>query len=180
MTSVNNVNNREIVLKYLEKDIPELNETQCKELEKGIYNWTISFAEMKNIIKSWNDKRFINAYVNKTRQLLACIGKNTYTYSNYREKIIEQICNGSIHSSSMAFMKPYEIMPDNWTEHLDKKHKKDNTFINSRQLAKTDQFKCSKCKKRECSYYELQVRSADESSTIFITCLNCGHRWRIG
>ena len=28
--------------------------------------------------------------------------------------------------------------------------------------------------KRECSYYELQIRSADESATLFITCLNCG------
>ena len=38
--------------------------------------------------------------------------------------------------------------------------------------------KCGKCKKRETSFYELQTRSADEPMTTFITCLNCGHRWR--
>ena len=44
--------------------------------------------------------------------------------------------------------------------------------------AMTDQFKCGRCKSRKCIYYELQTRSADEGMTIFITCLNCGNRWR--
>ena len=180
MSSSSFTDYRNTVIDYLKNHIPEFNETNYIELEKGIYNWTISFSESKNIIKSWNDKRFVNAYFNKSRQILSCLSNKSYTNKSYRDFLIQDILNGTIHSSSMAFMKPYELMPSKWNEYLDKKNKKDDTIINSRQLAKTDQFKCSKCKKRECSYYELQVRSADESSTIFITCLNCGHRWRIG
>ena len=44
--------------------------------------------------------------------------------------------------------------------------------------AATDEFKCYKCKKRKCTYYEMQTRSADEPMTTFVTCLNCGNRWK--
>jgi len=42
----------------------------------------------------------------------------------------------------------------------------------------TDMFKCSKCGKRETTYYQLQTRSADEPMTTFHTCVRCGHRWK--
>ena len=44
--------------------------------------------------------------------------------------------------------------------------------------AMTDNYKCSKCGSRKCSYYELQTRSADEPMTQFINCLNCNNRWK--
>ena len=47
------------------------------------------------------------------------------------------------------------------------------------QEASTDAFKCGKCKQRACTYYQLQTRSADEPMTTFITCVNCGNRWKI-
>lgn len=174
------INYRASVIKYLQTYVPELIEQQHYELERGIYNWTISFAQSKNIVKTWNDKRFVNSYFNKARHIFACLANNTYSSMEDRNAVIDSIKNGKIQCENMASMKPHDIMPYKWNEYLNKKLKADNTIINNRQHAKTDQFKCSKCKKRECSYYELQVRSADESSTIFVTCLNCAHRWRIG
>eukprot|EP00033_Pygsuia_biforma_P004572 GCRY01005014.1.p1 GENE.GCRY01005014.1~~GCRY01005014.1.p1 ORF type:complete len:299 (+),score=52.81 GCRY01005014.1:144-1040(+) len=44
--------------------------------------------------------------------------------------------------------------------------------------ATTDQFQCGKCKKRKCKFYQLQTRSADEPMTTFVTCVNCGNRWK--
>ena len=46
------------------------------------------------------------------------------------------------------------------------------------QEAETDQFKCGKCKKRKCRYYQMQTRSADEPMTTFVTCVNCGNKWK--
>ena len=39
-----------------------------------------------------------------------------------------------------------------------------------RNTATTDQFKCSKCHQRKCTYYQMQTRSADEPMTTFVTC----------
>jgi transcription elongation factor S-II len=44
--------------------------------------------------------------------------------------------------------------------------------------AETDQFKCGRCGKRKCKYYQLQTRSADEPMTTFVTCINCNNRWK--
>lgn len=40
-----------------------------------------------------------------------------------------------------------------------------------------DAFECPRCTKRHCVHYELQTRSADEATTVFVTCVACNHRW---
>jgi transcription elongation factor S-II len=44
--------------------------------------------------------------------------------------------------------------------------------------ATTDQFQCGKCRQRKCTYFQMQTRSADEPMTTFVTCVNCGNRWK--
>ena len=39
---------------------------------------------------------------------------------------------------------------------------------------------CSKCKKNQTMFYQLQTRSADEPISTFISCCNCGFKWREG
>lgn len=46
------------------------------------------------------------------------------------------------------------------------------------QGTKTDLLKCGKCKKRNCTYNQLQTRSADEPMTTFVMCNSCGNRWK--
>lgn len=31
---------------------------------------------------------------------------------------------------------------------------------------------------RKTTYYQMQTRSADEPMTTFVTCVNCGNRWK--
>jgi len=55
--------------------------------------------------------------------------------------------------------------------------------INDAQLAqvegtKTDMLKCGKCKKNNCTYNQIQTRSADEPMTTFVLCNECGNRWK--
>lgn len=44
--------------------------------------------------------------------------------------------------------------------------------------AETDMFQCGNCKQRRCKYSQMQTRSSDEPMTTFVTCLNCGKRWK--
>ena len=40
-------------------------------------------------------------------------------------------------------------------------------------------YTCGKCKGKRTTTQEIQMRSADEPMSIFITCVDCGHQWRI-
>lgn len=44
----------------------------------------------------------------------------------------------------------------------------------------TDIFRCEECGKRNCKYFQQQTRGADEPMTVFVTCMECGHKWRDG
>lgn len=173
------------VIERLSKKVPNLTNEEIKEIEKSIFSWVIDYAETKNVIKMWMDKKFSHIYINKANQIFTSLIPESYIYRspggehNY-QKLMDKIKNKELSLSKIAYYQPHELLPDKWNEYVETKHKRDENVCNSKQIAKTDMFKCSKCKKRECSYYELQVRSADESMTVFITCLNCGHRWRIG
>ena len=41
----------------------------------------------------------------------------------------------------------------------------------------TNLFECPRCSARKCTHYELQTRSADEATTVFVACVACGHKW---
>ena len=81
----------------------------------------------------------------------------------------------SLESIAMSFQ---ELYPEHWKKMMDEKYKRDKMLYEEKAEAMTDQFKCGRCKSRKCTYYELQTRSADEAMTTFITCLNCGNRWK--
>ncbi|CAH9113062.1 unnamed protein product [Cuscuta europaea] len=78
-----------------------------------------------------------------------------------------------------------ELTPDDMASDARKKQNekiKEKALFNSQRsgpsVASTNAFKCGKCGKRECNYYQLQTRSADEPMTTFVTCANCDHRWK--
>ncbi|KAG8986462.1 RNA polymerase II elongation factor, partial [Tulasnella sp. 427] len=66
--------------------------------------------------------------------------------------------------------------------------KKANELLNKQNLhdalaageqeAETDAFQCGRCKQRKTRYRQAQTRSADEPMTTFVTCTNCGNRWK--
>ncbi|KAG9243731.1 DNA-directed RNA polymeras-like protein III subunit rpc10 [Calycina marina] len=53
----------------------------------------------------------------------------------------------------------------------------DNAEAGQQQTA-TKQCNSAACDGREASYYEVQIRSADEPMTLFYTCLTCKAQWR--
>lgn len=159
------------------KAVPRMTEAQVADLEIGVYNWTLRRVERDGQLKLWSNPLFLTMYVDKGRSVVLNIDPAS-TVGN--PALLERVLSGELVPHSVPFMAPWELHPERWREALDTRAKRERSFHDTRQAAKTDLFRCGKCKKRECSYYEMQVRSADESSTIFVSCLNCGNRWRIG
>ncbi|XP_023598237.1 transcription elongation factor A protein 2 [Trichechus manatus latirostris] len=44
----------------------------------------------------------------------------------------------------------------------------------------TDLFTCGRCKRKSCTYTQVQTRSSDEPMTTFVVCNECGNRWKVG
>ena len=140
-----------------------------KNLEKGIFNYSLKEAEYRKIIKKWDNQLFVQLYIDHLRSIMVNL-KNPV--------ILEQINDGTIKSHMVAFMTHQEMKPDRWADLIAKKIIKDKNKFETNIEAATDTFTCRKCKSKKCTYYQVQIRSADEPMTTFITCLECGNRWK--
>lgn len=145
------------------------NDKSGDNLERSIYNNTLQMAEEKHIVKKWENIYFAALYINKFRMI----------YVNLQnESILDLILSNKIKSKELPFMTHQQMLPDKWDPLIaDLKIKNQNKYTPKIE-ASTDNFTCYKCKSKECSYYQLQTRSADEPMTTFVTCINCGTRWK--
>ncbi len=143
-------------------------------LEKSIYNYTIQSCKHNNIIRKWTNELFILRYKSRFYTIWVNINNNA--------EFLDKINNETFTNEKLAKITHQEIMPAKWNILLDKIEKKQNNLYTPVQ-GNTDIFNCSKCKRankisNNCSYYQLQTISADEPMTTFVTCLNCGNRWK--
>lgn len=146
----------------LDGDVPEgcqSPEELAEELEDCI------FAEFKN-----TDMRYKNRIRSRVANLKDT--KNPTLRTNF--------IAGAITAQKLAKMTPEEMASDEMKKLRDKFVKE---AINDAQLATvqgthTDLLKCGKCRKRNCTYNQIQTRSADEPMTTFVLCNDCGHRWK--
>ena len=141
-----------------------------RNVETGIYNYTIQEANVLQIIKKWKNKQFCNIYAGRFRSLLYNFNKNPAFKKQVEEK--------TICPQSLSNMTHQEMDPAFWSDRIEKKMKRDHSRLSTNIEASTDLFTCKKCRSKKCTYYELQTRSADEPATIFITCLDCGKNWK--
>tara|TARA_Y100000591_G_C21682394_1_gene618764 strand:- start:20 stop:529 length:510 start_codon:yes stop_codon:yes gene_type:complete len=140
-----------------------------ENIEKGIYNYTIREATKKNLVKKWYNPYFVIIYKDRLRTVFINL-QNT--------DLIERIKSKKIKPHQVAFMSHQEISPSKWDKLLEIKKQHEDNLYSPKIDANTDDFTCRKCKSKKCSYYQLQTRSADEPMTTFVTCIDCGNRWK--
>lgn len=150
-------------------------ERLSRNIEKQLYNSAVNTAKDKCMVRKWSNPVFHKLYVSKIRSLYSNISNDSYIQNpDFKDRIL----SGKVKIEDINNLSVYDIYPENWSELLDKKIKRDKLKYEMKPQAMTDQFKCRKCGSRSCSYYEVQTRSADEPMTQFISCLDCGNRWK--
>ena len=174
----NTIDNPEEIRKWVIQKFNKLvdNLKISQDIEKGIFEYTINFTEDKNILNNLENEIFRKIYTNKCVSIFSNLKHDSYIQN---QRLLQRLKDGEFEASRLAFINPQTTFPEHWKKLIDEKYKRDKILYEVRTEQATDIYKCGRCKKRMCTYYELQTRSADEAITIFVTCLNCGKRWKM-
>ena len=138
-------------------------EKKAKNLEILTYNYLISSSTSKSIKKNWKDIKFRRIYLEKLRSLVANLKK----FPNLKKEL----------ASSLFKMERQDFNPEIWNPIIEKVEKR-NAY--KTQLLPDDYvgiYCCPRCKSMKTTFYVMQVKSADEPMTEFITCRKCDKTW---
>jgi transcription elongation factor S-II len=152
-----------------------LSKEEIKNLEIAIFHSTLHAAEKRHISKVWTYPLFTQLYSSIARTIVGNLNPNTYIQN---KNLFKRFEDGELSLEEIAGFGHTDLYPEIWKDSLIRQFEREKRQLEGNRAMATDQFLCKGCKKRECTYYELQTRSADEPMTIFIQCLNCGKRWR--
>lgn len=158
---------RKTIFDYLNNKIQNIKISE--NLEKGIFNYTLEECERKNLIKKWSNEFFGIIYIQKVKAII---------FNLNNQDLFNKLIKKEIKAHDLAFLNHLSMRPDLWDDLLEEKRIKDENKFTPKIEASTDDFTCFKCKSKKCTFYQLQTRSADEPMTTFVSCLDCGNRWK--
>ena len=150
-------------------------EEDIADLERGVYNASLIDATKHMIPLTWDHEMFQWTYKMIAKRTISNFHPGSYVGN---KSLIERWKDGEFTLEAIGHWGPYDLNPANWKDLKDQQFRRDKRVLEGNLAMATDRFRCSQCKKKMCTYYELQTRSADEPMTIFVNCLNCGKRWK--
>lgn len=120
---------------------------------------------------------FIQVYEGIMRSLLSNLNIKNNDYLG------NAIINGDINIKEISkkiITNPYELHPHRNKAYLEMIEKQEEVSYNKRNLIGDSVHVCKRCKSTKCVSTQAQLRSADESMSVLITCLDCDYRMRYG
>lgn len=145
------------------------NETKAINIEKSIYNWTIRKSRDLRIIQKWDNPSFVMMYIDRLR---------TIFYNLKHSSLLDKVKSGEIKGHELGTMTHQEMQPEHWAILIKEQEERMKHEGESGLVSNTTDFKCPRCKSKNIYYTTAQLRSADESETILLLCLNCFKNWR--
>ena len=147
----------------------------CTDLEKCVVRYSKRRIEStKKGVAAWDNHKFTNIYKHKFLFLKNALSSN--------EDLKSKVLNREVSVVEVVAMRPEQLQPDGLYANPgeDKVHKEmqKELLIRKAEQGVVGFFTCNKCKSKKTTYYQLQTRSADEPMTTYVSCLNCGKRWK--
>lgn len=168
--------NRNKILEILRTQFKGLlNESQCNTLENVILHITFQESQKKEVMKHFENPLFENLYQTVSRRMIGNLMPNSYVKN---KDLLTKILEGNLDFEHLRSMGVMDLAPNLYEDMRNRQILREQSQLEGNKALATNRFQCNRCHKRECTYYELQTRSADEPTTIFVNCLNCGKRWR--
>lgn len=168
-----------LINKYIDKKDYNLDDIMkiAINLERGIFNYTISIYPNKKINETWNNY-FNNLYINRAVKIYNNLNPDS---SLQNKKLLQRLLSKEFNEFEITSFNSEQLFPEKWKELCDKHLTNINDDI-PEQIKLEDRadglFKCGKCKSYKTEYNEKQTRSADEPTTKFCYCHKCGNRWK--
>jgi DNA-directed RNA polymerase subunit M/transcription elongation factor TFIIS len=151
-----------------------LTDQEIQVLENSVYKFTLDAAMKLNIVPDWANPQFRNQYARKIRHISLNLNPNSYIEN---KGLFQRYKANEYTLEEVVLLTDTELFPERNRELAERMFQREQRLLEGNRAAATDQFSCPRCHKRQCTYYELQTRSADEPMTIFIQCVNCHKRW---
>ena len=153
-----------------------ISELEATDLEIGIFNCTIDYANTNKIQLSWKCSLFLDTYINISRSIYSNLKSNSYIGNQDLYK--RMVDNKEFVPHMLPYMQCHNVFPERWNDIINKNNLRLKEAYEFNIVAMSDMITCMRCKSKKVSYYELQTRSGDEASTLFMECLICGKKWK--
>lgn len=153
-------------------------------IERGVFNYALRMYGQRNMelgyssdsnpLDKWNDK-FKQYYVARAVSIVSNLNPNGYLGN---KSLIVRLMKGEFNEFEMCDFDAQKIFPERYDEIMFKYGTKFDYApidINDRP---DGILQCRKCKSYKTEYNEKMTRSADEPTTKFCYCHNCGNRWK--
>lgn len=149
--------------------IPAKQDELIEKIETGCLNYTVKKAKDDNIPCAWDYENFRLIYNNVIYERAEALNVKRNPLFALR------VLSGEINPYKIAGMGPEEL-----NQH-DKELAAHALVRQNVQIVQktTNLYTCEQCGKKECTYFESQIRSADEGKSLDITCVYCGANWII-
>lgn len=150
-------------------------ETLGGHLETCLFNHTVRTCERDRVPLYWDCPRFRFRYTTRALQL-------DFNLRHPRNPALgDMVRDRELSLKKFAAMSPTEMFPELWEPAFQR--------VAARQLrrmagtlsaldAPDGAYTCGRCKSKKTVYTGMQIRSADEPQTLFVSCLNCGKKWK--
>ncbi|GFR89424.1 transcription factor SII homolog [Elysia marginata] len=150
----------------------------ASEIERGCYNAAIARCvnSADAYHRQWSSPMFVAVYSARVGLVSANIDPAGSVLQNVESSTwaLDKLAEGEWRPEALGAMTDTELCPQAGQAERDKVHTRINQKINEKT---SSFFACPRCRKRNHTYRQIQVRSADEISTFMCTCKECGENY---